>query len=142
MDNSQGFWSWTSTGYSVGQGALNGQTITGIADTGTTLLLVPDAVVSDYYSQVDGASYDNSQAGYTFSCGTTLPDFIFGVESSTITVPGEYINYAPTDDSGVTCFGGIQSSDGIGISIFGDVALKSAFVVFDGGNTQLGWASK
>ncbi|KND90046.1 Endothiapepsin [Tolypocladium ophioglossoides CBS 100239] len=142
VDSSQGFWGWTATGYSVGQGALNGQSITGIADTGTTLLLLPNTVVSDYYSQVDGASYDSSQGGYTFSCGTTLPDFTFGVESSTITVPGLYMNYAPTDNSGVTCFGGIQSSDGIGISIFGDVALKSAFVVFDGGNVQLGLASK
>ncbi|KAJ6445302.1 Multidrug resistance protein 2 [Purpureocillium lavendulum] len=142
VDSSQGFWTWTSTGYSVGGSRLTRESIDGIADTGTTLLLLPDDVVDAYYREVDGASYDDSQGGYTFSCGTTLPNFTFGVESSTITVPGAYINYAPTDDSGSTCFGGIQSSSGIGINIFGDVALKSAFVVFDGGNLRLGWAPK
>ncbi len=52
------------------------------------------------------------------------------------------MNYAPVDDSGSACFGGLQSDQGIGTSIWGDVALKSAFVVFDGGKKQLGWATK
>jgi aspergillopepsin I len=57
-------------------------------------------------------------------------------------VPGDYIKYAPTGSSGKTCYGGIQPDTGLGFSIFGDVALKAAFVVFDGGNQQLGWATK
>ncbi|KYK56105.1 secreted aspartic proteinase precursor [Drechmeria coniospora] len=142
VDNSQGFWAWTSSGYAVGKGAVNDHPITGIADTGTSLLLLPSEVVSDYYADVDGADYDDSQGGFTFPCGTRLPDFTFGVETSTITVPASFLSYAPTDGSGKTCFGAMQSSDEIGISIFGDVALKAAFVVFDGGNMQLGWASK
>ncbi|OAQ65154.1 secreted aspartic proteinase precursor [Pochonia chlamydosporia 170] len=142
VDSSEGFWSFTSTGYAVGSGTLKRTSTSGIADTGTTLLLLPDSIVNAYYSKVSGASYDNSQGGYTFSCDTTLPTFSFGVSSSTITIPGEYLNFAPTDDSGETCFGGLQSSSGIGINIFGDVALKAAFVVFDGGNNRLGWAPK
>jgi hypothetical protein len=50
------------------------------------------------------------------------------------------INFAPVD--GNTCFGGLQSDDGIGFSIFGDVAIKAALVVFDLGNKRLGWAQK
>ncbi|OAQ58849.1 secreted aspartic proteinase precursor [Pochonia chlamydosporia 170] len=142
VDNSQGFWGFTSSGYAVGGGQTNGQSISGIADTGTTLLLLDDSTVSAYYSQVSGAQYDSSQGGYTFSCSTSLPDFTFGIESSAITIPGAYMNYAPTDDSGATCFGGIQSSSGIGFNIFGDIALKAALVVFDGGNMRLGWAPK
>ena len=46
-------------------------------------------------------------------------------------VPGSYVNFAPVDDSGVTCFGGIQTNQGIGFSIFGDIFLKSQYVVFD-----------
>ncbi len=46
-------------------------------------------------------------------------------------VPGSYMNYAPTNSTNVYCFGGIQSNSGIGLSIFGDIFLKSQYVVFD-----------
>lgn len=55
VDNSQGFWGFTGTGYAVGSGSVQKLSIPTIADTGTTLLLVPDAVVKAYYKQVDGA---------------------------------------------------------------------------------------
>lgn len=41
------------------------------------------------------------------------------------------MNFAPVDDTGVTCFGGIQVDEGVGFSIFGDIFLKSQYVVFD-----------
>ncbi|PNH43702.1 hypothetical protein VD0004_g3847 [Verticillium dahliae] len=142
VDNSDGFWSFTSTGYQVGTAAFKSSPVTGIADTGTTLLLLPTSVVSAYYAQVSGARYDSSQGGYVFSCSATLPAFTFGVESARIMIPGSYINFAPVDDSGSVCFGGIQRNTNIGFSIFGDVALKAAFVVFNSGDLTLGWASK
>lgn len=144
VDNSQGFWQWTSPGYAVGSGDFKSSTFKGITDTGTSLFLLPSSVVSAYYGEVSGAKYDITQAGYTLPCSGSVPDFKFGVGdgNATITLPGEYIRYAPTGSSGTTCFGGIQVNTDIGFSIFGDVALKAAFVVFDGGNQQLGWASK
>ncbi|KAH8897581.1 Asp-domain-containing protein [Thozetella sp. PMI_491] len=141
VDSSKGFWTFTASGFSVGSTSST-TSITGIADTGTTLLLLPDAVVNAYYKQVSGAAYSTSQGGVTFSCSATLPDFSFTVGNNSITVPGTFINYAPVDTSGTTCYGGIQSDSSVGFSIFGDVALKAAFVVFDGGAKQLGWASK
>ncbi|KAK3937028.1 peptidase [Diplogelasinospora grovesii] len=139
VDNSQGFWGFTAT--------VDGTDVTGIADTGTTLIYLPDSIVTSYYSQVSGARYDSSNAGYIFPCGSSMPDFSFNVGGGgggggTVTVPGSYVNFAPTDQTGQTCFGGLQSDSSIGISIFGDIALKAAFVVFDGGNKQLGWAAK
>lgn len=121
---------------------LTSASITGIADTGTTLLMLPDEVVSAYYQQVDGAQDSEQEGGYVFSCDATLPDFTFAVGEGQITVPGSYINWAPVDTSNQTCYGGLQSDADIGISIFGDIALKAAFVVFDGGNKRLGWAAK
>lgn len=142
VDSSDGFWMFTSSGYAIGTGTFSSTKISGIADTGTTLLLLPTAVVKAYYKQVSGATYDSSQGGYVFSCSKTLPDFTFGVGSARVKIPGSFINFAPVDDTGSSCFGGIQDDAGIGFAIFGDVALKAAFVVFDGGNTRLGWASK
>ncbi|KAK3936227.1 aspartic peptidase domain-containing protein [Diplogelasinospora grovesii] len=142
VDNSQGFWMFTSSGYAIGSASFQSTSIEGIADTGTTLLLLPDSVVTAYYKQVSGAKYDSSQGGYVFPCSITLPNFVVGIGSTRITVPAKYINYAPIDSTGRTCFGGVQSDSGIGFAIYGDIALKAAFVVFDGGKTQLGWASK
>ncbi|KAI7778109.1 hypothetical protein LA080_002609 [Diaporthe eres] len=122
--------------------SLTSASITGIADTGTTLLMLPDEVVTAYYSQVDGAQDSEQEGGYVFSCDATLPDFTFAVGEGQITVPGKFINWSPVDTSNQTCYGGLQSDADIGISIFGDIALKAAFVVFDGGAKRLGWAAK
>ncbi|KAH7034513.1 putative endothiapepsin precursor [Microdochium trichocladiopsis] len=146
VDNSQGFWGFTSTGFQVGNNDFQQESITGIADTGTTLLLLPDDVVNAYYSSVNNAQNDQSAGGFTVPCDTSLPDFSFGVgnNGAMITIPGSLMNLGPSG-SGNSCFGGLQSSGTIGTNIFGDVALKAAFVVFDSGSQgqpQLGWASK
>ncbi|KAJ5489100.1 Penicillopepsin-2 [Penicillium diatomitis] len=138
VDNSQGFWSFNADGYSVGY--VQGAGITGIADTGTTLLLLDDSVVYDYYSQVSGAQSDSSAGGITIPCDAQLPDFVVTINGYDAVVPGSLINYAPL--SGNTCFGGIQSNSGIGFSIFGDIFLKSQYVVFDASGPQLGFAAQ
>jgi hypothetical protein len=117
-------------------------TIDAIADTGSALLLLPDAVVLAYWTAVAGAVNDTSNGGYVFPCNATLPDFIFGIDEYRGRVPGRYLNFTTVDDTGTTCFGGLQSSGRIGFSIFGDILLKSQFVVFDAGNSRLGWAPK
>lgn len=132
LDRSQGFWGFAPITSQSGA-------ISSIADTGTTLLLLPDADVDNYYSQVSSAQNDSNEGGYVFDCSEDLPEFTFQVGGGTIAIPGSYINYAEQDG---VCFGGLQSSNGIGINIFGDVALKSAYVVFDDANSRLGWAQK
>ncbi|ORY68966.1 aspartic peptidase domain-containing protein [Pseudomassariella vexata] len=164
VDSSDGFWMITLDSYSVGSSTSNlssrafhhrpstfpspsdsaSTPLTGIADTGTTLALLPDSVCTEYYSQVSSAANSQTAGGYVFDCDATLPDFTYTVGSTTITIPGEYINYAPVDTTGEQCFGGIQSDADIGFSIFGDIALKAAFVVFedDGSSPRLGFAQK
>ncbi|CAD6572745.1 MAG: Type I transmembrane sorting receptor [Alectoria sarmentosa] len=143
VDNSQGFWGFTSSGYTVGSGSAVTESIPAIADTGTSLLLLPDDVISAYYGQVSGSSNSQTDGGYIFDCTATLPDLTLQIEGYAAVVPGSYLNYAPASESG-SCFGGLQSNDGIGQSIFGDIFLKSQFVVFDdaSGGPQLGFAAK
>jgi hypothetical protein len=138
----------TTTGGTTGTGANTAATtstaITGIADTGTTLALLPAAVCKSYYAQVTGATLSASVGGYVFPCTATLPDFGYTVGANTITIPADFINYSPVDTTGTSCYGGIQPDTSIGFSIFGDIALKAAFVVFSANGTtpQLGFASK
>lgn len=143
VDNSQGFWGFTCSGYTVGSGSPVSESIPAIADTGTSLLLLPDDLVSAYYAQVSGSSNSQTDGGYIFGCNTALPDLTLQIEGYAAVVPGSYMNYAPASESG-SCFGGLQSNSGIGQSIFGDVFLKAQFVVFDdaAGGPQLGFAAK
>ncbi len=85
-----------------------------------------------------------ADGGYIFDCAAALPDISFAIEGYTAVVPGSYINYAPVSSGSATCFGGLQSSAGVGVNIFGDVFLKAQFVVFDdaAGGPQLGFAAK
>lgn len=142
VSTSQGFWQFTSSSYKVGTTSYS-TSLSGIADTGTTLLLLPATVVKNYYAKVSGATNSNTYGGYVFSCSATLPTFSYTVGSVTITIPSSYMNYAPVTDGSSTCYGGLQSSAGIGINIYGDVALKAAYVVFNGASTPtLGFATK
>lgn len=141
VNTDPGYWTWTSSGYAIGSGSFDSTSITGIADTGTTLLYLPNSVVTAYYKKVSGSSNSETYGGYVFPCSATLPSFTFGVGSLRITIPSDYMNYGEVATN--VCFGGLQSSSGLGINIFGDVALKAAFVVFNGGSSpQLGWAQK
>ena len=93
VNNSGGLWQFaTATGQSPG-----------IADTGSSLILLDDNLVSNYWSQVEGHSSDDQ--GIIFPCSTTLPDFKIALgESYTATIAGSLINYAPaTGQTGCKC---------------------------------------
>ncbi|GAB7355937.1 hypothetical protein MBLNU459_g6575t1 [Dothideomycetes sp. NU459] len=142
VDSSSGFWQFDSNSYSIGGTTTQASGASpAIADTGTSLLLVDAAVAQAYYAQVSGSSLSSSQGGYIYPCSATLPDFAVAIGSEYMaTVPGDSITFANIDST--NCFGGIQSNGGSGQQIYGDVLLKSQFVVFDGKNVVLGMANK
>jgi len=138
---SRGYWSFSISGYSVGS---NASTIaySVIADTGTTLIYMPNDVVAAYYAQVPGSQNLRAAGGYIFPCAATLPDMSFMISGYAAVVPGSFFNYSPYGET--TCFGGLQSSAGVGINILGDIFLKSQFVVFDQSQAspRLGFAAQ
>jgi aspergillopepsin I len=143
VNTDPGYWTFTSSGYAVGSGNFNPSGIVGIADTGTSLVYLPAAAVTAYYRQVKGATNSAMYGGYVFPCSSPLPSFTFGVGEANFTIPSSYLNYASITEGSDTCFGGLQSSSGLGINIWGDVALKAAFVVFNGEEPPtIGWANK
>ncbi|KAF9876708.1 hypothetical protein CkaCkLH20_05554 [Colletotrichum karsti] len=147
-NTTQGFWQFTAQGFTVGS---NGSAAVSaphqaIADTGTTLMLLPDAIVSAYYQNIASAKFDNTNGGFTFNCKDPIPSFTVDMGNYKAVVPGEFIKFAPVDgqtiETSTTCFGGIQSAAALPFAIYGDVFLKSQFVVFHGGNKELGFANK
>ncbi|KAK3303950.1 aspartic peptidase domain-containing protein [Chaetomium strumarium] len=144
VNTDPGYWTFTSSGYAVGSGgSFSAQSIVGIADTGTSLVYLPTAIVTAYYRQVAGATNSRNYGGYVFPCSSALPSFTFGVGAARFTIPSSYVSYSPVSSGSATCFGGLQSSSGLGINIWGDVALKAAYVVFNGANPPtIGWANK
>lgn len=101
IDSSNGFWEFTSTKFSVGDGeALNALGGTAIADTGTTLMLVDAAIVNAYYSQVEGAVNSEQVGGITFPCDSVLPDLHVDIGGTyTATVQGKFINFAQVNEN-------------------------------------------
>jgi hypothetical protein len=142
VDSSNGFWEFPSTSYKVGSTTHTMSGNTGIADTGTTLLLTTDTPVDTYYASVDGAEFDSSQGGYTFPCSATLPTFSVRIGSSKYaTIPAELMNFGPTDSTGDTCFGSLQSVGGGSQNIYGDVFMNAFYSVFDASVPRFGFAT-
>lgn len=144
INPSPGYWTFTTSGYGVGPNFTT-TPLTGIADTGTTLLYLPDAVVRAYYSKVPGAvDARQTYGGVVFPCDAKAPDFVIGIGATArVAVPARIMAYAPVTRGSKMCFGGLQSSGGLGVNIFGDAVLKAAFVVFEGGEVpRIGWAGK
>ncbi|CEJ91210.1 hypothetical protein VHEMI06938 [[Torrubiella] hemipterigena] len=132
---------FNSDGYAVGNGETKSASMSATADTGTSLLIIPDEIADDYWSNVQSANKVQTQGGnlWVFNCSDSLPDFSFNVGSGKAVVPGDNMNYAAQGDG--TCVGGISSHPGLDITIVGDVAMKSALVIYDDANNQLGWAT-
>lgn len=140
ISTANGFWEFPVTGYQVGSGTAVSVNYDSIADTGTTLLYMHQAVLTAYYAKVSGAMNYSPAGGYIFPCSSTLPSLSIKIGSTYRTIPGTYLNYAPYGSG--YCFGGLQSSAGIGFDILGDIFLKSQFVVWNYGGKQIGFASQ
>ena len=142
INKEHGFWQFDSNTYSIGGTSSQCTTCSpAIADTGTSLILLDEDVVEAYYKKISSASYDSQQGGYVYDCDAAdIPSLGVAIGGYTATLTSSQITFAPVDSN--SCFGGVQSNNGGGIQIMGDMLLKHFFAVFDGGNEQFGIANK
>jgi Eukaryotic aspartyl protease len=128
VDNSSGFWMFNSP-----TGTVNGTSFdigNAIADTGTTLMLVPDAACQAIYAAIPGAQYDAQQQGWLYPISTTvdqLPVVTVSFGGVQFAIRKEDLGFSePTPGM---YYGGIQSAGNQPVSIFGDTFLKSVYMV-------------
>ncbi|KAJ2989993.1 hypothetical protein NUW58_g3176 [Xylaria curta] len=144
VDNSEGFWSFSSESVSINGESIPTISNTAIADTGTTLALMLDEVVDALYAQIPGATYDWLNQGYIFPINVTvddLPEFKVAVGDKEFLIQKEDLAFAPTDD-GDNWYGGVQSRGILPFDILGDTFLKSIYAIWDQGNTRFGVVPK
>ncbi|KAJ3499295.1 hypothetical protein NLG97_g443 [Lecanicillium saksenae] len=141
VDDTYGSWMFNVSGYKIGNKSFQPQTLFSLADTGTTLLLLPEDITKSYYEDVEGAYLDTKQPGWAFNCNAELPDFSFAVKNELFTIPGRYIKRGPVRGRKGKCKGAIQKSPRE-YPLFGCTALQVALVAFDIENVRIGWGHK
>ncbi|MBW0496113.1 hypothetical protein O181_035828 [Austropuccinia psidii MF-1] len=140
VDNSKGFWAFESPQAKIGDEVVELQGNQAIADTGTTLALVSEEVVTALYKQIPGAVVDHESGGYVYPVDAQVPDVQLAVGKNMYTIPGKNLGYGEPQNG--MQFGGIQSRGNNGFDILGDVFLKSVYAVFDQKNVRIGFAQR
>ncbi|USP82891.1 hypothetical protein yc1106_10165 [Curvularia clavata] len=123
------YWSIDVQEYATGEGSF-GSAVVGevIVDSGTSLVYLPDAVVNDYYSQIQGSSL--TQGGvYAFPCNSTIPDLHLKISGSVFSIPGRDVNYATYDPSKGLCAGAITTRLNMKYSVLGSLFMRNYYVV-------------
>ena len=130
IDNSQGFWQFPSTTVSIAGSQSTRPDNTAIADTGTTLALIDDAICEKIYDAIPGGKYDSTQQGYVFPTSTAtekLPVVSFAVGDKEFSVNVNDLAFADAGDG--MSYGGIQSRGDLPFDILGDTWLKGVYAV-------------
>ncbi|GAA5991551.1 hypothetical protein JCM10908_005758 [Rhodotorula pacifica] len=127
--------------------AVNGASVSGlgqlaaIADTGTTLIVVPTADAQTFWASVPGsAPYSGGGGYYTFPCRST-PSVTFQFPGSSTKWATPYINLGTVSYGSPLCVGAIVGQDsGLNAWILGDSFLKGVYSTFDFANNRVGFS--
>jgi Eukaryotic aspartyl protease len=140
VKGAKGFWDFSINGYAVDKGPTINTEASAIIDTGSSLWYAAPDMVNAYWNK-SGGTYSQVQGGFTFPCSSKLLDIAVVIGGKKFTIAGQNMNYQTL--SPATCFGGLQRNTGMPFSIYGDVFLKSLYVIFEqkpGAPQRLGFA--
>ncbi|KAH9939962.1 acid protease [Amylocystis lapponica] len=159
VDNSQGFWQVSSRAYVLDRKQIARSGNTAILDTGTSLCLVEDQVVEKIYGasllfrpppvhvdsacaagMIDRARFSSHQGGWVYPKSAKVPEVGFAVGDRFYYVNEVDFGFGDADEGWM--LGGIQSRGDLDFDIFGDVFLKSVYVVFNQGEKTVGVAQR
>ncbi|RUS18811.1 rhizopuspepsin II [Endogone sp. FLAS-F59071] len=126
VDKSDGFWGITVDGL-TSNNVKDAKSFPAILDTGTTLLLLPDAIITKLAKQYRATA--NGDGSYSISCDASkFKDLVFTIGGSTFKVPVSDLIFSRNEDG--TCDSAFGAS-GLPFAILGDVFLKNNYVIFD-----------
>lgn len=143
VNNSNGMWTINVTGYSVGGATSSPKPVPlrAVVDTGTSVIMLPEDVVREYYARIAGSDNNPAVGGWVFDCSSDLPDLLLALDDHyTAVVPGSLLNYSPLGGPGNLCYGSLQGQGSLDTSVLGDPFLKSQYAVFDAGGMRMGFA--
>ncbi|KAF9284883.1 hypothetical protein BGZ68_004340 [Mortierella alpina] len=122
------------------KGAHKENGLTGIMDTGTTLMVVPEKLGRTIHQRIKGAKLEDPS--YTVPCDLAQHSpgarVELEIEGKRFAIPFEDLVREETELAG-TCYSGIQTSSAEFL-IIGDVFIKNNYVVFDQANKRVGIA--
>lgn len=130
IDNSQGLWQFASMTAKIGDREIERTDNTAVADTGSTLALIEDAVCDAIYAAIPGGRYAEEIQSYIFPTNTPvdqLPVVSFAVGDQLFAVQKEDLAFADAGQG--MSYGGIQSRGSLSFDILGDTWLKSVYAV-------------
>lgn len=126
--SSQGFWQVESASYSLNGKTINrtpaksGSNNTCILDTGTTLALLDDTVLSQIYGTIEGAAFDQAQGGWKYPENATVPSVSFAIGDKLYSINPKDFPFGPAESGFL--FGGLQSRGNLDFDILGTIFLR------------------
>jgi hypothetical protein len=124
-------------------GGTQSSTFAGVLDTGTSLTYLPSDIAADIASAL-GATWSNTYNAYTFSSNPTDISVTYSFSGAEVTVPASELVMTASelgfsgDSTPVLTI--LPNSQASGYTLLGDTFLRSAYVVYDISNMQIGIA--
>ncbi|KAH9837508.1 putative aspartic-type endopeptidase opsB [Teratosphaeria destructans] len=112
-----------------------------LLDSGTSLMYLPDSITQSIYNSL-GAQYDSSEGAAFVSCDLANSDATIDLTFSSPTIRiamSELVIVAGEDRGQEICILGISPAGGT-TPVLGDTFLRSAYVVYDLYNNEIGLA--
>ncbi|KAJ2960292.1 hypothetical protein NQZ79_g4322 [Umbelopsis isabellina] len=146
------YWGIDVSGISYGSKSVSSGTLSGIVDTGTTLIYIQTAAYDSLYSNVAGYTVDSSTGLVKIpsSSYSSLQNVEFTIGGATFTLtPAEYIlpqdqvaNWGGSSGNYYSLIGDIGSSSGGLDFILGQKFLENYYSVYDTTNSRVGFATR